>query len=122
MIGHKSLLTLGTVLCRHIHTSVFPEHIQHQQIPGRTGTQQEGRLTALQRHLRPHIEQRRHTHASANQQYPLFLLLRHRKAIAQRQQTVQLLASLQLCQPAGAVAHNRYQQPKHIGFCIHEID
>ena len=122
VIGYETHLAGRAILGSDAYLSYLGKLIQLQQVGSLAGTQQEGYLCTKLLDEFSEVEQRSHTYATTHEEILLALLCRHSETIAQRQHTVERIASLKLSELAGSVAHHGNEQPELVGFSIHEID
>ena len=92
-------------------TTYLGKLIQFEEVLIGTSTQEEHRLGSHILDTLSEVKQWSHTDTATYQEELLSLARWHREAIAQRQHTVEVIASLECTQLASAITHHRYKQP-----------
>ena len=121
VVCNKTALAGRPVLGCKAHTAILLKLLKHEQVLLRTRPKQENRAAPSVVQAFSEIQQRRNSHAAANQQHLFTLVRRHREAIAQREHAVKHVTGLQAGEAARAVANSRNEQPQLVGVIINEI-
>ena len=118
VIGDKSALTIAAVFGGDIDIAQRLEKLQLEQVGLGASAKKERGTAAHLLYLGSEIEQRGHTHAAANQKQTLVGSVGHGEAIAQRKDTVEGIADMELAHLAGTVANTGDKEPKFVGLGI----